>query len=222
MPPIIPSRCHTLPVFDRDVDWIPALQRLDGEFGRDTSDRVWMRAFGPLLVAFLLWSLLSEHDALDIASRPAVFIVPGLLLVFSAWAWREAGTRYRFQLGMLTCLGSSGRVRWERSLSDLQSVQTRSSRSGEYLKLTWPKGRKYLALGSELEEAIRVQMRLLHPGDARYADPEEESNSADSDDPLTAPTDPPGPNWRCAKCGEDNPGNFDVCWKCETARPAAP
>lgn len=23
-------------------------------------------------------------------------------------------------------------------------------------------------------------------------------------------------NWRCARCGENNPDNFDVCWQCGT------
>ena len=25
-------------------------------------------------------------------------------------------------------------------------------------------------------------------------------------------------DWHCRKCGEENPGNFDVCWSCETQR----
>jgi hypothetical protein len=28
------------------------------------------------------------------------------------------------------------------------------------------------------------------------------------------------PAWACAKCREENPGNFDICWKCQTVRPA--
>jgi hypothetical protein len=26
------------------------------------------------------------------------------------------------------------------------------------------------------------------------------------------------PSWACPKCGEENPGNFDECWKCQTWR----
>lgn len=29
------------------------------------------------------------------------------------------------------------------------------------------------------------------------------------------------PAWTCAKCREANPGNFDICWKCQAARPEA-
>ena len=26
--------------------------------------------------------------------------------------------------------------------------------------------------------------------------------------------------WRCASCGEDNPATFDICWKCQQAKPS--
>ena len=32
------------------------------------------------------------------------------------------------------------------------------------------------------------------------------------------PTKDDRPSWVCAKCGEENPGNFDECWKCQTWR----
>jgi hypothetical protein len=25
--------------------------------------------------------------------------------------------------------------------------------------------------------------------------------------------------WRCPSCGEENPGEFDICWKCQKGRP---
>jgi hypothetical protein len=28
-----------------------------------------------------------------------------------------------------------------------------------------------------------------------------------------------GPSWVCAHCHEENPGNFDECWKCQRSRP---
>jgi len=27
--------------------------------------------------------------------------------------------------------------------------------------------------------------------------------------------------WRCASCGEENPGEFDICWKCQKERVSA-
>jgi hypothetical protein len=32
---------------------------------------------------------------------------------------------------------------------------------------------------------------------------------------------PAGADWRCPKCGESVPGNFDTCWNCSTKRPEA-
>jgi hypothetical protein len=29
-------------------------------------------------------------------------------------------------------------------------------------------------------------------------------------------------DWRCPKCGEMVPGNFDTCWNCSSAQPEAP
>jgi hypothetical protein len=26
-------------------------------------------------------------------------------------------------------------------------------------------------------------------------------------------------DWRCASCGEENPGEFDICWKCQKSSP---
>ena len=28
-------------------------------------------------------------------------------------------------------------------------------------------------------------------------------------------------DWRCTKCGEENPANFDICWKCQSSNPSA-
>ncbi len=36
---------------------------------------------------------------------------------------------------------------------------------------------------------------------------------------MQAP-EPSTADWKCAKCGETVPGNFDSCWKCGTPRAA--
>ncbi|MEM0915033.1 MAG: hypothetical protein AAGK09_10540 [Planctomycetota bacterium] len=36
--------------------------------------------------------------------------------------------------------------------------------------------------------------------------------------PAPPDDDEPGPDWVCPSCGEENPGNFQVCWKCMAAR----
>jgi hypothetical protein len=31
----------------------------------------------------------------------------------------------------------------------------------------------------------------------------------------------PGADWTCPSCLENNPGNFELCWKCNAPRPGA-
>ena len=35
---------------------------------------------------------------------------------------------------------------------------------------------------------------------------------------LAAPPAGAGAAWTCARCGEDNPGSFDLCWHCGAGR----
>jgi predicted membrane channel-forming protein YqfA (hemolysin III family) len=43
-----------------------------------------------------------------------------------------------------------------------------------------------------------------------------------ANDPLNAePATDSGPAWVCRKCHEENPGNFNECWKCLALRPEA-
>lgn len=44
-------------------------------------------------------------------------------------------------------------------------------------------------------------------------DPEAAPNALDLE-----PIEDERPSWNCPKCGEENPGNFNECWKCQTAR----
>ena len=150
-------------MFARETDWIPALQRLDGEFRRDTFDRIWMRTYAVVLVPLGAWMVLSKWDDLDPHAAPFL-VIPAILMEFMAfWLWRAAGARYRFQLGTVACLFANGRVLWERSLSELQSVQTYSTRGGEFLRLTFRQGRKYVPLNDALEKAIQGQMQQMRP-----------------------------------------------------------
>jgi hypothetical protein len=48
-------------------------------------------------------------------------------------------------------------------------------------------------------------------------DPEATSNNALD----LEPTEEDGPAWKCKSCGEENPGNFNQCWKCLKMRDEA-
>ena len=68
-----------------------------------------------------------------------------------------------------------------------------------------------------------LTVRLLENGEVvRFplapAPPEAEENLEPGSALELTPVEENGPAWTCANCGEENPGNFDECWKCQTWR----
>jgi hypothetical protein len=69
-----------------------------------------------------------------------------------------------------------------------------------------------------------LSLRLLHDGEivhyplARPAVAELEEKAEPKSALELNTTDDDRPSWTCPKCGEENPGNFDECWKCQTWR----
>jgi ribosomal protein L40E len=94
-------------------------------------------------------------------------------------------------------------VLWEEELASVAAVEKRSSRNGEYLVIRWERKRHFIPLSYELVTALESAMGI------RRAPSQEETDDGDAVAVL--------PVWRCTKCGEENPGNFEVCWKCEAA-----
>ncbi len=67
------------------------------------------------------------------------------------------------------------------------------------------------ALG--LVQSAAFDPALCIVDDARY----EEAVALVKDDATAAAR----PDWRCPKCGETVPGNFDTCWNCSATMPGA-
>lgn len=67
-----------------------------------------------------------------------------------------------------------------------------------------------------------LTLRLLDNGEVvRFPlapTPTAEESTDSSDAVELTPVEDDRPAWTCAKCGEENPGNFDECWKCQTWR----
>jgi hypothetical protein len=67
-----------------------------------------------------------------------------------------------------------------------------------------------------------LRVRILKPEEkvvfplAKPAARAEETQAIDASDLKR--TDDDRPEWTCKSCGEENPGNFDECWKCQTWR----
>jgi hypothetical protein len=67
------------------------------------------------------------------------------------------------------------------------------------------------ALGLVLSPAFEPALCIVD--DERY----EEAMALVGDAKVPPPL--AGTDWRCPKCGEMVPGNFDTCWNCSTTRP---
>jgi hypothetical protein len=58
-------------------------------------------------------------------------------------------------------------------------------------------------------------LAFVYPRDGKQLKPSNGDNAqAEVATRLDAPSE-----WRCPGCGEENPANFDECWKCLAARP---
>ncbi|HLQ12449.1 MAG TPA: hypothetical protein VK130_04270 [Steroidobacteraceae bacterium] len=182
------------------------LRGLGGEFALSGGERFLQRAMGVgamAMGAFGMGTILARYR--QVGEVQDLWFVGAIMVAFmgvGAYLLRQATFRYRFSVGVLQRLNGSGRVLWEESLGDITSVERRSSRNGDYLKVQWSRRRRYITLYSALDRALE---------DPEPKEPLEEEPDGESAEPA-------GPNWRCAKCGEENPGNFDECWKCETER----
>jgi len=71
-----------------------------------------------------------------------------------------------------------------------------------------------------------LRVRLLQNNEtvrfplARSTSPEPENALAPTSALSLEPTQDDQPVWVCPKCHEENPGNFNECWKCMTMREA--
>ena len=58
-------------------------------------------------------------------------------------------------------------------------------------------------------------LAFVYPRDGKQLKP---SNGNNAQVEVAAHLDAPA-EWTCARCGEENPGNFDECWICLATRP---
>lgn len=196
-------------------DWVGPLQRVNGEFTRDAVDRWMLRAHAALFGMFLPLAVV-RHQLGEGLTTGEVLADPGTWvsvvgIIAGAWLWRESGMVVRFDTGLVSKCTKGGALVWERTMAGLTRVTRISGRGGELLRLEWPDGRKFVSLSGKLESALAVFM----PKHQDSADDDLPDGDGDATDSAQVPA---GPSWRCGKCGEENPGNFEMCWKCEAAR----
>jgi hypothetical protein len=81
----------------------------------------------------------------------------------------------------------------------------------------------FIVLGRISPKLLRL--RFVKVGEAvayplvTLANEMQTERKAIASDPLNQPPADDGPAWTCPNCHEENPGNFNECWKCLAMRP---
>jgi hypothetical protein len=116
----------------------------------------------------------------------------------------QAGVRYVFGTGAVSAYNAWGRLLWSENLTGLKDVVFFSGRGNTSVRLIWPDRKRSLMLFDSIREAVDSSL-------------ESAKRSAEE---KTAPTVEDGavPSWTCPHCDEENPGNFNECWKCQRIR----
>jgi hypothetical protein len=91
-------------------------------------------------------------------------------------------------------------------LARLKYVTAFSARGSTAMTLIWPHRKRSLILFDSMRDAVEASLES-----AKKAVEQRKTAGIKQDDE---------PSWICPYCHEDNPGNFQECWKCLKIRPA--
>lgn len=195
-------------------DFLKNLQRLQGEFRPVNFDARKTLLFNVLLlvVSFVgILDLFRRHSHASLEFRVVSSALIGVLaLVIVARNWYEAGDWYKFGSGQVQKLSRSGAMRWEEEvLGIVGGTMSTDTDDNAFLTLRWAHSKHRVDIDPSIAEALKAM-------EAPRAPP---SVPLDLELAVAAASDAPvGPSWRCRSCGEENPGSFESCWKCQAER----
>lgn len=185
------------------------LKALNGEFKRSTIDEWFMQLVAFVIVAVSIALVTNGYSRFrEVGDKMDLWFSLGFVCVPACGAYyllRRSGYRYRFGAGRVQLLSRSGKILWDENIAAIQGASLRGSKSNDYLILHWPDAKRYVEIYESLENA------LIDPQHFKDAELGRENRERMSDD-----SKPAGPPWTCEKCGEENPGEFEVCWKCQS------
>jgi hypothetical protein len=95
---------------------------------------------------------------------------------------------------------ASGLLTVSSGVTTLVSCQTYHSKGAQFLLIRHGTGVTTL----DNVASIASVFSLDNPSDTAGSDSGDRAN---------------GPYWNCSGCGEENPANFEECWKCREGRP---
>ena len=189
--------------------WIDAFSALNGPFERTAWELSFYVASLVLIAAFIAVSAALavreyRHSGWSFAAELGFLYCFGMscLLVYLV---SRAGLRYRFSAGTVSAYNTWGRKLWSEDLTGLKDVSFFTARGSTTMTLFWADRKRRMMLFNSLRNAMNVSLESAEQLEAQ--------DKAEIKDDV-------GPPWTCPHCHEENPGNFEECWKCQKFRPA--
>jgi hypothetical protein len=203
-------------------DSIRNLRRLQGDFHPGRYNTLGMQFVGVLeivlgaaCIVFFVEALQTLPQSFQWLSAPGlrllqIGIMSVAILVIGVISWRIAGRWYRFGSGQVQMLSKSGTVVWTENLLSLEKgTVSNADRRNAWMKLYWGKTKRRVIIYPALAEAIKaLEPPVIPPSEPIYLNETADLKGTESERPP----------WDCKSCGEENPGNFDECWKCQAWR----
>ena len=188
-------------------NWIEAFRALNGSFERTGGELSFYVATMVFVAAFIAMSAsfgFREYRHWGLSFGVAVgFIYCLLMLCLLFLLMNRAGLRYQFSAGTLSAYNTWGRMLWSENLTGLKDVSFFTARGSTTMTLFWAERKRGMVLFNSLRRAMDASLESVEKSKAQ--------NSPEIKDYI-------GPSWTCTHCHEDNPGNFEECWKCQRNR----
>jgi len=190
---------------------VAPLGQLNGQFSRTGFDQAFFCVGLGGLAGFILLfakAVVDRHRQFgwgESTELGAGYITAALGLF--VYLFSLVGLRYVFKFGVVSAFNTWGRLIWSEDLTGLVDVKILRGRGTSYMRLIWADHKQQLTLFRSLETALEEAASITNERAQRMR--EERVDASDPD---------PGPPWTCSACHEENPGNFEECWKCQRLR----
>jgi hypothetical protein len=188
--------------------WIEAFSALNGSFERtgwELSFHVATLVFITAIIAMSASFGIREyrHSGWNFGVELGLIYCLGMscLLVYLV---SRAGLRYLFSAGTVSAHNTWGRMLWSEDLTGLKDVSFFTARGTTTMTLFWAERKRRMVLFESLRRVMDASLESAERSEAQD---------------RAEIKDQPEPSWICPNCHEENPGNFEECWKCQRNRP---
>lgn len=187
--------------------WIAAFTTLNGSFERTgwelsfyIATLVFIAAIIMLFASFGIGDYRHSGWSSGVVFSLTYCLAMSCLLVYLV---SRAGLRYEFTAGTINGYNTWGRMLWSENLTGLKDASFFTARGATAMTLFWADRKRRMVLFNSLRRAMDASLESVETLEAQN-----KANIKDAKGP-----------WICPHCHEENPGNFEECWKCLKFRP---